>query len=335
MIRETTVDQKYYVKLTPANATLVMVDYTTGFLPGLLSMKLDKYMRNVTALARIGQIFKLPTIILGDAGGWRGDFFPQISQYPSTSHRIARHTPSAWHVPEFVEALQQINRPKVIIAGISIDNCVLQNTLDLLRAGYEVYVVVDVSGTDSQLVEMAAMMRLTQAGAVMTSWVSLASELLDDWNTPEGPQVGALYQELSAWGGQDKEPSVSQQSQESQEHIRRIFAALDSLQPDKFVAFFTEDGHMRTGNEAPLVGRNAIHDVLAQGMKATFKGLHHDILGLWTMGNVAIVESSVTYTRINDTSVTLPATTILYMTDDGLVRDYRVYMDIAPAFALS
>ena len=102
-----------------------------------------------------------------------------------------------------MEVLKQINRPKVIMAGISIDNCVLQNALDILAAGYEVYVVVDVSGTESQLVEIAAMMRLTQAGAVMTSWVSLASELLDDWNTPEGPEVGALYQELSAWGGQE------------------------------------------------------------------------------------------------------------------------------------
>ena len=119
----------------------------------------------------------------------------------------------------------------------------------------------------------------------------------------------------------------------SQEHIRSIFAALDSLQADKFVAFFTEDGQMRTGNDAPLVGRNAIRDALAQGMKAALKGLHHEIIGLWEEGNVAIVESNVSYTRINDTTVTLPAATILYMVD-GFVRDYRVYMDIAPAFAL-
>lgn len=203
MLQETAVNSKYHVKLTPANSVLMMVDYTTGFLPGLRTMEQAKYMHNVTALAKIGKIFQLPTIILGDEGGWRGNFFPQISQYLPTGHYIERHTPSAWRVPEFVETLKKINRPKVIMAGISIDNCVLQNALDILAAGYEVYVVVDVSGTESQLVEIAAMMRLTQAGAVMTSWVSLASELLDDWNTPEGPEVGALYQELSAWGGQE------------------------------------------------------------------------------------------------------------------------------------
>jgi hypothetical protein len=43
-------------------------------------------------------------------------------------------------------------------------------------------------------------MRLSQAGAVLTSWGSVASELMRDWASDEGPAVGALYQELSAWG---------------------------------------------------------------------------------------------------------------------------------------
>lgn len=76
----------------------------------------------------------------------------------------------------------------------------LQTSLDVLKAGYEVYIVVDVSGSDTALSETAAMMRLTQAGAVMTNWVSLASELLDDWANAEGPQIGELYQKYSSWG---------------------------------------------------------------------------------------------------------------------------------------
>ena len=90
------------------------------------------------------------------------------------------------------------------MAGISINNCLMLTALDAMAAGYEVYVVVDASGTNSQLVELAAMMRLTQAGAVMTSWVTLASELMNDWQTPEGAKVGALYQKYSDWGGSEQ-----------------------------------------------------------------------------------------------------------------------------------
>ena len=88
------------------------------------------------------------------------------------------------------------------MAGISTDNCVTQTALDLLKAGYEVYIIVDASGTDSKLVEDAAIARIMQAGAVTTNWGCIASELMGDWQSSAGEKIGALYQEHSQWGGQ-------------------------------------------------------------------------------------------------------------------------------------
>jgi len=195
------VNPAYLEKVRPENATLIMVDYLTGFDPGLKTIPKPLYLKNVSALAQLGKIFKLPTIILGDEGGFRGKFYKEIDQYLPNAPKIERHAPSAWSEPKFVKQVADYGHKKLIIAGISLDNCVTQLSLDALKAGYEVYIVVDVSGSDEKLVEQAAMMRLTQAGAVMTSWVSLASELMGDWNTPEGPLVGKLYAENSAWGG--------------------------------------------------------------------------------------------------------------------------------------
>lgn len=194
----------YQEKLTPENSVLVMVDYLTGFLPGIKTIEAAEYQNNVSALANIGKIFKdrMPTIILGDEGGFRGKFFDQINEFLPDAPRVERNTPSAWHAQEFRDLLEKHARPKVIMAGISIDNCVTQTGLDVLKAGYELYVLPDVSGTDSHLVEQAAMSRLTQAGAVMTNWVSLASELMDDWAKPEGKLVGEIYQKYSKWGEQ-------------------------------------------------------------------------------------------------------------------------------------
>ncbi len=200
----TQINETYLQKLTPENSVLVMVDYLTGFIPGIKTIDPATYDKNVTALARVGEIFKdrMPTIILGDEGGFRGEFFPQIRQHLAHGVFVERNQPSAWHAEQFRNLLAEHNRPKIILAGISLDNCVLQTALDVLRAGYEVYVVVDVSGSDTALSETAAMMRLTQAGAVMTNWVSLASELLDDWANPEGQEIGKIYQKYSTWGEQ-------------------------------------------------------------------------------------------------------------------------------------
>jgi Isochorismatase family len=200
-IRSTAIENPYLEKLSPQNATLIMVDYLTGFDPGLKTIERNRYDKNVSALAQLGEIFKMSTIVIGDTGGFRGQFYAVINQYLPNAPKIERHTPSAWKSPDFVKQVEKYGKKKLIMGGISIDNCVTQLALDALKAGYEVYIVVDASGTNSILVEQAAMMRLTQAGAVMTSWVSLASELMGDWNTPEGPMVGKLYAMQSEWGG--------------------------------------------------------------------------------------------------------------------------------------
>lgn len=197
-----TTNSPYLVKLTPNNSVLVMVDYLTGFLPAIKTIDAETFQNNVTALAKVGSIFQLPTIILGDEGGFRGEFMPQIDKHLSHGKRVERHTPSVYGAPEFVGALEKIDRPKVIMAGISTDNCVTQTGLDLLKAGYEVYIIVDASGTDSKLVEDAAIARMMQAGAVITNWGCIASELMGDWQSPEGEKIGAVYQEHSQWGGQ-------------------------------------------------------------------------------------------------------------------------------------
>jgi nicotinamidase-related amidase len=191
----------YTEKLSQDNAAFIMVDFLTGFDPGLRTIEKATFVNNATAFAKLSEIFKMPTIVLGEEGGFRGRFYPLVEEHLAHGIRIPRHTPSAWDEPKFREQIKKIGHKKLIVGGISLDICTQLLTLDLLREGYEVYVVVDASGADQKVVEEAAMMRMTQAGAVMVSWGTLASELMKDWNTPYGPAIGKLYQEHSGWGG--------------------------------------------------------------------------------------------------------------------------------------
>jgi nicotinamidase-related amidase len=186
--------------LTRDNSCAILVDFLDGFLPGLKTIDHFRFRKNAEAFAELTQIFALPTIFLGEEGSFRGNFFPEVVAKSDHAVRVERHTPSAWGEPVFQTTLAGFNRRKVILGGISLDICTQLLTLDLLANGYEPYVVVDISGSDSMLVETAAMLRMTQAGAVMVSWASIASEILADWQTAEGPTIGALYQNNSVWG---------------------------------------------------------------------------------------------------------------------------------------
>ena len=195
--------EQYQTRLTPEDCAIVLVDYLHGFDPGLQTIPDDRWQKNVTAFVKLAKLFqeRCPVLVLGDEGGFRGDFYDVLSDELPDAKRYGRNTPSAMQSDEFRDALTATGRGRVVIGGISLDLCTLHTTLDMLKAGYEVFVVVDCSGTESELVQTAAMMRLTQAGAVMTNWVSLGSELMGDWGTPEGEAVGNLYAEMSAWSG--------------------------------------------------------------------------------------------------------------------------------------
>jgi hypothetical protein len=190
----------YSDKLTKENAIVILVDFLDGFFPGIKTIDHDLLRRNAEAFTRLSAIFKMPTIMLGEEGGFRGNFFPGVVANAGHAVRVERHTPSAWNEPEFQRVLAGMGRKKVILGGISLDICTLQLALDLIGAGYEPYVVVDVSGSDTALNEQAAMHRLTQAGVVLVNWASIASEIMEDWQTPEGPEIGMLYQNFSYWG---------------------------------------------------------------------------------------------------------------------------------------
>jgi hypothetical protein len=190
----------YTEKLSRDNAAVVLVDFLDGFLPGLKTIDHMLLRKNAEALTRLSSLFNLPTLMLGEEGGFRGNFFKEVTDHASHAKRIERHTPSAWDEAAFRDALAATGRKKVILGGISLDICTLLLTLDLIGAGYEPYVVVDASGSDTELNQMAAMMRMSQAGAVMVTIGSIASEIMRDWQTPEGATVGQLYQENSYWG---------------------------------------------------------------------------------------------------------------------------------------
>lgn len=190
----------YTEKLDRSNAAFVLVDFLDGFFPGIKTIDHDLLRRNAEAFARLSALFRMPTIMLGEEGGFRGKFFPGVVAHSAHAVRVERHTPSAWDEPEFRRVLSEFGRRKVVLGGISLDICTLQLAIDLKGAGYEPYVVVDVSGSDTALNEQAAMLRLQQAGVVLVNWASIASEIMKDWQTPEGPEVGKLYQDFSYWG---------------------------------------------------------------------------------------------------------------------------------------
>ena len=180
-------------RLTPDNAALVLVDFTVNLFGMCRPGTRDRIMTGAVALSKIGKLFELPTIVLGEGVDMAGKLVPDVNDPHQDAPHIRRSTFSAWDTPEFADAIRAIGRSKVILAGIATDVCITITALDLIRNGYEVYVVADASAAPTEQAELAAFHRLTQAGAVLVSWVGLAGEIMGDWKSPYAEGLEAIF----------------------------------------------------------------------------------------------------------------------------------------------
>jgi nicotinamidase-related amidase len=177
-----------YDRLTADNAAVLFVDHQTGLANGVQTQSPPEFVNNVKALVTIAQIYKLPAVVTTSAhDGPNGPIMPVVEQ--GLPNATIVHRPgqiNAFDNEDFAAAVKKTGRKKLLIAGISTEVCVALAALSAKDLGYEVYAVLDASGTWSKLVEDAAIARMVQAGIVPITWVAVGAELLGSWASPVG-----------------------------------------------------------------------------------------------------------------------------------------------------
>ena len=177
-IRDPVTDQL----LTPQNAALVVIDYQPSQIQSVRSIDHDLLVDNIVSVARLAETFHLSVVLstVNVAHG-QGPTIPELKAVLSEHEEIDRTTINSWEDDEFRRAVEATGRRKLIMTALWTEVCMAFPTLDALRAGFEVYPVVDAVGGTSPEAHRAGLERTVQAGAKPISWVSLACELQRDW----------------------------------------------------------------------------------------------------------------------------------------------------------
>ncbi len=88
------------------------------------------------------------------------------------------------------EAVQALNRPHLVLAGVLSEIVVAHTALDALAAGYSVTVLVEPTGGMDPRTEAAAFQGLRDAGASVEPLATWASRVVDSWHTDDGVKMG-------------------------------------------------------------------------------------------------------------------------------------------------
>ena len=110
--------------------------------------------------------------------------------------------------------------------------------------------------------------------------------------------------------------------------VRQLFESLDAMDTEGFLRFFADDARFRFGNEQTVTGKDDIRKAV-EDFFSSIGGLKHRILETWVHAETVICQGEVTYTRTDNTKVTLPFVNIWRMEGDRII-EYLIYIDITP-----
>jgi nicotinamidase-related amidase len=179
--------------ITPENSAFLFIDYQPSQLATIRSMDPALLLKNAVSTVRTIKTFSVPVVhsTVNVANG-QGPTVPELAALLADDKPLDRTTVNSWEDVEFIQAVHATGRRKLVICALWTEVCMAFTALDALRAGYEVYPVVDAIAGTSPEAHRAGLERVTQAGAQPISWVSLACELQRDWARTE--TVPAIFE---------------------------------------------------------------------------------------------------------------------------------------------
>jgi nicotinamidase-related amidase len=145
---------------------------------------------NVVALARAVKVLGVPIIVTATSPEMWGPAIPELVEALPGISIVNRTTVNAFDEPRFAKAVEAVGRKKLIIAGVSTEVCLALPAIHASGNGYDSYGVIDASGTFSETKRITGLMRIVQAGVIVTDYCTIAVEMLKD---NASPKAGALY----------------------------------------------------------------------------------------------------------------------------------------------
>jgi len=175
---------------TPENTTILMVDYSLGFMNMFRSHTINDHLQGTVALAKIGLNFGTGFVVNLGAGQKP---YPQLAEAIGDHEILYRGGEyDALSNPDVLAAIEATGRDRLVIGGISTEGCVIETAFGALRRGYTVGLVGDATAGQTLENHQLAVQRMVQAGVVPLSWLSLATELQYDWS--QGDTAQAYFQ---------------------------------------------------------------------------------------------------------------------------------------------
>ena len=168
--------------LTPTDHTLVMIDFQSQMAFATHSIDAVNLRNNAALVAQAAAGFGVSTILTTVAEkSFSGPMFDEITAAFPEQKMLDRTSMNTWEDAAVIERVNQIGKPRIVLAGLWTSVCIVGPALSALDQGFEVYVIADACGDVSTEAHERAMQRMVQAGARPMTSLQYLLELQRDW----------------------------------------------------------------------------------------------------------------------------------------------------------
>lgn len=179
--------------LASEQSILVIVDIQQRLLSAMPDVAAHQMTTNTIRLLASADSLSVPVLLSEQYPKGLGATHPDvIAALPEGARRFEKTAFSCFRAPGFVPVLRALIRPQVVLVGQETHVCVLQTALDLLSAGFQVFVVEDAVCSRSASHKNNALDRMRQAGAIVINYESVIFEWLGDARHPDFKTLSAL-----------------------------------------------------------------------------------------------------------------------------------------------
>lgn len=174
-------------------SVLVIIDIQTSLTSVMPIKVLARLQRNTGLLLRAAKVLDVPVLASEQYPEGLGELEPDIVRMlPESARRYRKTSFSLAGVPEFMADLAASGKRQVMLCGMEAHICVLQTAMDLVRAGYEIFLVSDgVCSRQRESYEIA-LARLRDGGTTITDAEAVLFEWLGDARHPQFKSLQSL-----------------------------------------------------------------------------------------------------------------------------------------------
>lgn len=173
-------------RISRRDAALLLIDLQEKLLPAIWES--ERVLHRAGVLAQGLQILGLPVLVTEQYRKGLGPTVESLASIVTGFAPIEKLTFSSL-TPDIQVALRQRAVRDVVLAGIETHVCVAQTALDLLDAGFRVFVVAEACSSRTEENWRVGLSRMEAAGAVRVSVEMVLFELLGRAGTDEFKQI--------------------------------------------------------------------------------------------------------------------------------------------------